>query len=91
MRLPAEFGAWQDEKTSAGQFVWDAEVGDGSGRATKVKWGCFIQGLEVQPGEQYAIEVSCQTARPLAADIGDSLANGGSPLDPGTIGPDVSL
>ena len=59
--LPADFGAWQDEKTSAGQFTWDADVGDGSGRATKVKWGCFIQSLDVQPGEQYAIEVSCRS------------------------------
>jgi len=58
--LPAEFGAWQDEKTSAGTFAWDAEVGDGSGRAAKVKWGCFIQGLAVQPGEDYAIEVTCR-------------------------------
>jgi hypothetical protein len=58
--LPAEFGAWQDEKTSAGKLAWDAEVGDGSGRATKVKWGCFIQGLTVKPGEEYAIEVSCR-------------------------------
>ena len=31
-----------------------------SGRATKVKWGCFIQGLAVQPGEEYAIEASCR-------------------------------
>lgn len=58
--LPAEFGAWQDEQTSTGKFAWDAEVGDGSGRAVKVKWGCFIQGLTVQPGEEYAIEVSCR-------------------------------
>ena len=58
--LPAEFGAWQDEKTSAGKFAWDAEVGDGSGRATKVKWGCLIQGLAVQPGEDYAVEVTCR-------------------------------
>lgn len=58
--LPAEFGAWQDEKTSSGQFAWDAEVGDGSGRARQVKWGCFIQSLPVQPGEDYAIEVSCR-------------------------------
>ena len=59
--LPAEFGAWQDEKTSAGQFTWDADVGEGSGRATKVKWGCFIQGLAVQPGEKYAVAVSCRS------------------------------
>jgi hypothetical protein len=58
--LPAEFGAWQDEKTSSGQFAWDSNVGGGSGRATKVMWGCFIQGLDVQPGEQYAIEVACR-------------------------------
>jgi hypothetical protein len=44
-----------------GQFAWDAEVGDGSGRAAKVQWGCFLQGLEVQPGERYAIEVSCRS------------------------------
>jgi hypothetical protein len=25
-----------------------------------VKWGCFIQGLAVQPGEEYAVEVSCR-------------------------------
>jgi hypothetical protein len=59
--LPAEYGAWQDEKTSAGAFTWDGEVGEGSGRATKVKWGCFIQALAVQPGEEYAVEVSCRS------------------------------
>jgi hypothetical protein len=59
--MPADFGAWQDDKTSSGQFTWDADVGDGSGRATKVKWGCFIQSLEAQPGEQYAVEVSCRS------------------------------
>lgn len=58
--LPAEFGAWQDERNATGTFAWDAAVGDGSGRATKVKWGCFIQGLAVQPGEEYAIEVACR-------------------------------
>ena len=58
--LPAEFGAWQDEKNSTGQFLWDADVGEGSGRASQVKWGCFIQSLDVQPGEEYAIEVTCK-------------------------------
>lgn len=57
--LPAGFGAWQDEKNATGQFAWDAAVGDGAGRATRVKWGCFIQGLTVQPGEEYAIESTC--------------------------------
>ncbi|MCY2994654.1 MAG: hypothetical protein NTY19_43355 [Planctomycetota bacterium] len=59
--LPAEFGAWQDEKTSTGKFAWDAEVGDGSGRVTKVKWGCLIQSVAVQPGEDYAVDVTCRS------------------------------
>jgi hypothetical protein len=25
-----------------------------------VKWGCLIQGLAVQPGESYAVEVTCR-------------------------------
>lgn len=58
--LPAEFGAWQDERSPTGTFAWDAAVGNGAGRATKVKWGCFIQGVAAQPGEDYAIEVACR-------------------------------
>lgn len=58
--LPAEFGVWQDEKTAKGTFAWDAEVGEGSGHATRVKWGCFIQGLTVKPGEEYAVQVACR-------------------------------
>jgi hypothetical protein len=57
--LPAEFSAWQDEKTSEGKFVWDAAVGDGSARATAVRWGCFLQSHEVKPGETYAVQTDC--------------------------------
>ena len=57
--LPAEFGAWQDEKTSSGKFAWDREVGRGAARATGVKWGCFIQATPVKPGETYAVMADC--------------------------------
>jgi hypothetical protein len=57
--LPAEFSAWQDEKSSSGKFAWDDAVGDGSARATAVKWGCFLQSHEVKPGETYAVQADC--------------------------------
>ncbi|MBN1441326.1 MAG: hypothetical protein JXA90_01395, partial [Planctomycetes bacterium] len=57
--LPAEFGAWQDEKTSSGELRWDAAMGGGAARAAGVLWGCFIQPHEVAPGEMYAACASC--------------------------------
>lgn len=57
--MPAEFSAWQDEKNPTGKFSWDTSVGAGSARATKVKWGCFIQSHSVKPGETYAVEADC--------------------------------
>lgn len=57
--LPAEFSAWQDEKSSSGKFAWDAALGDGSARAMTVKWGCFLQSHEVNPGETYAVQADC--------------------------------
>jgi len=53
--LPAEFGAWQDEKAPTGKFAWDGGVGGGAARATRVKWGCFIQSVPANPGETYAV------------------------------------
>jgi hypothetical protein len=57
--LPAEFSAWQDEKTPTGKFAWDAGVGSGAARATGVKRGCFMQSHNVKPGETYAVQVDC--------------------------------
>ena len=57
--LPAEFSAWQDEKSSSGKFAWDAAVGDGSARALAVRWGCFLQSHAVKPGETYAVQADC--------------------------------
>lgn len=57
--LPAEFGAWQEEKTSSGKFAWDAGVGNGAGRAGGVRWGCLTQARDVKPGEAYAVRADC--------------------------------
>lgn len=57
--LPAEFSAWQDEKSSSGKFAWDAAVGDGSARAMAVRWGCFLQSHEVKAGDTYAVQADC--------------------------------
>ncbi len=57
--MPAEFSAWQDEKAPTGKFAWDAGVGGGAARATRVKWGCFIQSQPVNPGERYAVQADC--------------------------------
>jgi hypothetical protein len=57
--LPAEFGAWQDEKAPPGKFAWDAGVGGGAGRAARVKSGCLIQSHPVKPGETYAVQADC--------------------------------
>ena len=56
--LPVGWGAWQDEKTSHGAFALDGAVGRsaaGSARMSGVTNGCFIQTLEVKPGERYAV------------------------------------
>jgi hypothetical protein len=57
--LPLEFSAWQDEKNPTGKFAWDAGVGGGAARATRVKWGCFIQSQPANPGELYAVQADC--------------------------------
>lgn len=57
--LPADFRIWQDEKTSAGTFSWDREVGEGAARAAGVKWGCFLQSHQVKPGEIIAVRAGC--------------------------------
>lgn len=57
--LPAEFSAWQDEKSSTGKFAWDPAVGEGAARAAGVRWGCFLQATPVKPGETYAVQADC--------------------------------
>ena len=59
--MPAHWGAWQDEKNRTGTFAWDSAVGSGSARASKVKWGCFLQSQPARPGETFAVEAACQT------------------------------
>jgi len=54
---PEGWGAWQ-AKDSKGTFNWDPDVGaaaKGSGRAIGVANGCFIQSVEVEPGQRYAV------------------------------------
>lgn len=54
-RPPAGWSAWQREK-SRGTFAWDRETGhtdNGSARCTAVEDGCFLQSVEVKPGEVY--------------------------------------
>ncbi|MBI5835021.1 MAG: hypothetical protein HZB16_22180 [Armatimonadetes bacterium] len=58
--LPTGWSAWQYEKEPTGTFAWDKTVGDGSARATKVTWGCFLQGVEAQPGAVYLVEARCR-------------------------------
>jgi hypothetical protein len=55
-KMPTEWGSWQSEK-SHGQFTWEAIAGKNLARAYGVHDGCFIQGLPVQPGERYAVQV----------------------------------
>lgn len=55
--LPAEFSSWQHEPL--GTFAWDGSIGGGAARASKVKWGCFLQAHVVRPLERYAVEVDC--------------------------------
>ncbi|MDR2706473.1 MAG: hypothetical protein LBC02_11900 [Planctomycetaceae bacterium] len=56
--FPAEWGTWQHEPT--GTFSRDANIGNGSAKATKVKRGCFLQGHPVKPGEYYFISVDAK-------------------------------
>jgi len=56
-RAPAGWHTWQAEK-SKGAFTWDRETGaggKGSARAAGVANGCFIQAVDVKPGERYAM------------------------------------
>lgn len=59
--LPPAWSAWQHEKDPAGTFDWDGTVGDGSARARKVKWGCFIQTLPAAPGQIFAVQADCRS------------------------------
>lgn len=58
-KLPLYFSVWQDEKNKTGEFCWDDSVGNGSGRAKKVMWGCFLYKIEVQPGDIYYVSAEC--------------------------------
>ncbi len=58
--MPPGWSAWQDEKHATGTFAWDATVGGGSARATKVAWGCFLQRLAAAPGEIFAVSADCR-------------------------------
>ena len=54
------FSSWQHEKEKPGTFRWDPSIGDGSGRAANVKWGCLIQGHPATPGQTYAVAADCR-------------------------------
>lgn len=59
---PAGWSVWQ-EKTSKGVFEWDREIGaaqKGSARCSNVANGCFIQSINAQPGERYAVRALCR-------------------------------
>ena len=58
---PAEWNTWQDEG-SKGRFAFDANVGGGSVRASRVKNGCFLQSHPARPGETFVIEAGCRTS-----------------------------
>ena len=56
-RPPAHWHAWQ-QRSSKGTFTWDGETGrspKGSARAAGVADGCFLQSMDVKPGETYAV------------------------------------
>jgi len=63
-RPPAGWSGWQED-SSKGDFTWDREAGasttgsaqaaKGSARAANVASGCFLQRINVQPGERYAV------------------------------------
>lgn len=58
-KMPDGWNCWQGEK-SHGQFTWAAgagAAGKNAARASGVHDGCFIQGVPVQPGERYAVQV----------------------------------
>ena len=56
-RPPAHWHAWQ-QRSSRGTFTWDGKTGrspKGSARAAAVADGCFLQSVDVKPGESYAV------------------------------------
>jgi hypothetical protein len=59
-KMPPGWSAWQDEKHPTGTFAWDATVGSGAARATKVAWGCFIQKLTATPGQVFVVQADCR-------------------------------
>jgi hypothetical protein len=58
--LPEAWSSWQDQG-SKGTFAWDPAAGDaekGAARLQGVHQGCYLQAVEVKPGERYAVEVA---------------------------------
>ncbi len=58
--LPRGWAAWQHEDSPAGEFAWDAAVGDGAARASGVAWGCLIQKLPCAPGQLFVVQADCR-------------------------------
>jgi hypothetical protein len=56
--LLTEWEIWQPEPT--GTLSRDANIGNDSAKATKVKEGCFLQGQPVKSGEYYYISVDAK-------------------------------
>lgn len=59
---PAGWGAWQEEGSS-GTFTWDHGIGargPGAARASRVGNGCFLQHINVEPGQRYVLRAACR-------------------------------
>ncbi len=56
--FPADWNSWQHEPL--GTFSWDGSVGNGSVKASRVKWGCVMQSNPVKPGEYYFVSVDAK-------------------------------
>lgn len=58
IRFPEHWQAWQHDPI--GSFSWDGNMGEGSAKASKVKWGCFLQKHPVKPGEYYYVALDAE-------------------------------
>lgn len=57
---PLNWGNWQHEEVSHGTFGWEKRENGGVAVTRNVENGCFIQAVEVQPSERYAVTTTAQ-------------------------------
>jgi len=66
---PEGWNVWQDEKQATGTFTWDSQIGGGSGRASRVTRGCFLQWLPAAPHQIYVVQAKSRLSGAATSDL----------------------